>query len=380
MKAVILLGGLGTRLKPFTLERPKPLLPIQNRPFISYQLDQLKKHGVRDVVLALGYRAAHFRRHLGSGRAWGMRFTYSLEKSPLGTGGAIRKALPFLSGPAFVLNGDALCSVDFTALAKIHRDKRADATLTLVSVDDPSAFGLIETEPDGRIRRFVEKPSPDQITVDTINAGFYLLEPSVVRSIPAGRAVSVEREVFPKLAGQGFRVQSYLHRGYWADIGTLKSYWQTHMDLLESGALDGLASVQADGNRRAGRGIRVHRTAKIPGSALIGDRCRVGARVVFEGRVCLGPRCVVEEDARLADCVIHEDTVIGARSRVERSLIGRICRIGPDCRVGPGSVLGDRAMLPAFSGQADGFVAGANSAGDERRARSVRDVTRFLGT
>src|SRR5262249_6563292 len=149
---------------------------------------------------------------------WGMRFIYSQETSPLGTGGAIRKALPHLSGPTFILNGDILCKVDFTALMKAHRQKKADGTLTLVTVPDPTAFGLIERDKLGRIVRFIEKPSASEITVNTINAGFYLFELSLIRQIPEGKAVSIERDVFPKLGEKGMKLFGYLHQGYWKDI------------------------------------------------------------------------------------------------------------------------------------------------------------------
>lgn len=357
MKALILLGGLGTRLRPFTLNKPKPLLPILNRPFFSYQLDQLRKHGVRDVILALGYQAGHFRRFLGDGRKHGMRFAYSLEEQPLGTGGAIRKAEALLGGPAFILNGDVLSDVDLAKMYKEHRRNKADATLALVSVKDPSSFGLIETAPSGRIRRFVEKPSPDEMNVDTINAGYYLFEPSVVRRIPADRPVSIERDVFPKLLGEGLPLYGHLHRGYWSDIGTMKSYWETHMDLL------GEASFAKGGRSKKVReglwvqgSCRLHNAVKVQGTAVLGEGCRVASNVVFSGRVCVGPRCVIGENAHLSDCVVHEGTRIGAYVRVENALVGERCRIEAHGHVGPGQVLAGGSVLGPHSRPVAGLV------------------------
>lgn len=359
MKAVILLGGLGTRLRPFTLHRPKPLVPVLNKPFFSYQLESLRRYGVRDVILALGYQAGYFRRHLGNGRAWGMRFAYSLETTPLGTGGAIRKALPHLSGTTLVLNGDVLCDIDFSKLIGLHRRKKADGTLALVSVKDPSAYGLIEFDRSSCIRRFVEKPSPEEITTDTINAGFYVFEMPLIRHIPADRPVSIERDVFPKLAQEGFTLYAYVHKGYWSDIGTLKSYWETHMDLLADAKKleDKVAGVKLlRPGLWAGRQTKVHNAVKVQGTALLGEGCRVGANVVFRGRVCVGPRCVIEDEAVLSDCVVHAGTRVGAHARVENCLVGEGCRVGEDSHVGPNEVLADRSVLNPYSRQVAGLT------------------------
>lgn len=357
MKALILLGGLGTRLRPFTLEKPKPLLPVLNRPFFSYQLDQLKKFGVRDVVLALGYQAAHFRRHLGNGRKWGMRFIYSQEKTPLGTGGAIRKAFGHLTGGTFIMNGDVLCDIDLGRLLATHRKMKADGTLSLVPVQDPSAYGLIETDKAGRIRTFIEKPSPEEMTVNTINAGYYFFELPVLRSIPENQPVSIERDVFPKLLKNGYKLGGYLHRGYWSDIGTLKSYWETHMDLLDR--IGGAAPAGARRVREslwAGRGARLHNVVKVQGTALLGDRCVVGPNAVFRGRVCIGARCVIGENVHLTDCVVHDGTVIHRDAALENCLVGERCVIGENTHVGPGQVLANGTVLNPYSRPVAGLV------------------------
>jgi mannose-1-phosphate guanylyltransferase len=357
MKALILLGGLGTRLRPFTLNKPKPLLPVLNKPFFSYQLGQLKKHGIKDVILALGYQAAHFKRHLGNGRAWGMKFTYSQEETPLGTGGAIRKAYPLLNGPTFILNGDVLCNVDFSKLLKTHRAKKADGTLTLVAVKDPSAFGLIETDAAGKIRKFIEKPSAEEMTVNTINAGFYLFELPVIRYIPENQPVSIERDVFPKLLKNGYTLGGYVHNGYWSDIGTLKSYWDTHMDLMDNIS----ESLPADVKKLreglwAGAGTKLHNAIKVQGTAILGPKCRVAANVVFRGRVCLGARCVIGENVHLSDCVVHEGTVIGSDTQLENCLVGEDCEIGDNCHVGPNEVLANGSVLKPYSRQVAGLL------------------------
>lgn len=347
MNALILLGGLGTRLRPLTLARPKPLLPVLNRPLIAYQIDLLKKFGVRKVILGLGHKASHFRRHLGTGKAWGVRFVYSLEDQPLGTGGAIRHALPHLNGPAFILNGDVLSDFDLGKLAAHHQRKKADATLALVEVSDPSAFGLVETDGKGRIRRFLEKPSVDAISSRTVNAGCYLFEPKVIDRIPVGKSVSVEREIFPALLSEGFHLESFLHTGYWSDIGTLRSYWRTHQDLHEAGRWPTGLSLR--GGLLLSPRVRVDKSVRVRGTVLIGSKTWVGPSVTFEGSVTLGEGVRIEEGAHIEDSVILEGARIGPRSQVERSVVGAGAIIKSDCRIGPDQVLGDGARLPAYS-------------------------------
>jgi mannose-1-phosphate guanylyltransferase len=347
MNALILLGGLGSRLRPLTLSRPKPLLPILNRPFISYQIDLLKKFGIRKVVLALGHKAAHFRRQLGTGKTWGVRFVYSLEDQPLGTGGAIRHALPHLTGPAFILNGDVMSDFDLEQMAALHQRKKADATLTLVEVADPSAFGLVETNATGRIHRFLEKPSGDSFPVRTVNAGCYLFEPRVVDRIPAGKAVSIEREIFPVLLSEGFHVESFLHKGYWSDIGTLRSYWRTHQDLHGAGRWP--SGLRVHGGLLCSPGSHVDKSVRVNGTALVGPKALVGPSVTLGGCVTIGEGVRIEEGAHIEDSVILEGARIGPRSRVERSIIGADSVVKADCRVGPDQVLGDGSRLSAHS-------------------------------
>lgn len=353
MNALILLGGVGSRLRPLTLSRPKPLLPILNRPFISYQIDLLKKFGVRRVVLALGHQAAHFRRQLGTGKNWGVQFIYSLEKEPLGTGGAIRHALPHLRGSAVILNGDILSDFNLEKMASVHKRKKADATLALVEVSDPSAFGLVETDGNGRIHRFLEKPSGDTFPVRTVNAGCYFFEPKVVERIPAGRSISIEREIFPALLSEGVHLESYRHTGYWSDIGTLQSYWRTHQDLHEAGRWPrglhfgrGLLSKKG---LFCAEGARVEKNVRVQGTALLGRGAWVGASVTLKGRVTLGAHVRIEEGAHVEDSVILDGARIGPRTRVERSIVGAGGVVQGDCRVGPDQVLGAGARLPAYS-------------------------------
>ncbi len=202
MKALILAGGEGTRLRPLTLAMPKPVVPVVNVPFLRYQLELLHKHGVTEVILSLGYQPKKIEAVLGDGSGIGMKIHYVVEQDPLGTGGAYKNAEALLDGPTIVFNGDILCDLDLTAVLRQHQSHQATATLVLTRVQNPSAYGLVETTDDGRITRFLEKPSADEITCNTINAGTYILEPEVLKVIPSGENYSFERGVFPGSVAQ----------------------------------------------------------------------------------------------------------------------------------------------------------------------------------
>ena len=232
MKAVILAGGEGTRLRPLTLTTPKPVVPVVDRPFLRHQLDLLARAGVREVVFSVAYRPERVEAVFGDGSAFGVRIRYAVEDTPLGTGGAVRNALPLLDERTIVLNGDVLTDVDLAAVVARHEAEGASATILLTPVPNPAAYGLVETDPDGRVRRFLEKPRPEQITTNTINAGIYVLETRVLDLMPEGVNYSIERGFFPALLARGDRVLGPVHRGYWIDIGTPDKYLQVHRDIL----------------------------------------------------------------------------------------------------------------------------------------------------
>ena len=236
MIALILIGGAGTRLRPFTCDYPKPLLPVLNRPFLEYQFDVLKRHGVRDIVLCTAYKPGLFHRMLGDGRSRGLRLRWVHEDRPLGTGGAVKNAQSRIKETTLVLNGDILHTLDVSAFLRFHRRVRADLSIALTRVKDPTLYGLVETDPSGRVRRFLEKPSWDEIVTNAINAGAYLFEPSVVARIPPGVNYSLERSLFPHMLEDGARLFGYVSRGYWMDIGTVEKYLQVHIDILGGAA------------------------------------------------------------------------------------------------------------------------------------------------
>src|SRR5215212_3642701 len=234
MKAILLAGGKGTRLRPLTIHTPKPVVPIFDRAFLHYQIDLLRQvPEIDEVILSLNYQPRKIEEVFADGAGTGVRIRYVVEPSPLGTGGAIRYAAQGITDTLVVFNGDVMTSVDVNAVVALHRERKATATIVLTPVDNPSAYGLVETAKDGRGRRFLEKPKEDEITCDTINAGIYVLEPATFDRIPRDTAWSIERSFFPSLIERGETFVAYVYDGYWIDIGTPAKYLQVHKDIMD---------------------------------------------------------------------------------------------------------------------------------------------------
>ena len=232
MKAVILVGGQATRLRPLTSNAPKAMLPVLNIPFLEYVIRYLSKHRIKDIILAQGYLAQPIESYLGDGSRLGVKLTYVVEDTPLETAGAVKNAEKYLGETCLMLNGDIFSDLDITAMIEHHRERKAKATIALTPVDDPTSYGLVETGARGRISQFLEKPSRSQVTTNMINAGTYLLEPEILAQIPPQTKVSIEREVFPLLLEQGKPVYAYPSSAYWMDTGTPEKYLRLHRDLL----------------------------------------------------------------------------------------------------------------------------------------------------
>jgi mannose-1-phosphate guanylyltransferase len=348
MKAVILAGGEGTRLRPLTLSVPKPVVPIVDRPLLRHQLDLLSAAGIDEIVFSVAYEPRRVRAVFGDGRDIGKSIVYAVEATPLGTGGAVKNAEPHLDELTVVLNGDILTDVDLAAVVADHRRSRARATLVLAPVPDPSAFGLVETDDTGRVRRFIEKPEPSEITTDTINAGIYVLDTSTLDLMPAGEVHSIERGFFPNLLRRGDLVRAHVHRGYWIDVGTPAKYLQVNRDIL-----NGRFPVCHEGRSLSGRfadaSARIDAGAVLEAPCYVGPGCRVdpGARV--------GPDAVlvsnveVAEGAHIRCSVAWAGCRIGAGSSVEGALLGPGVGVGRNATVAPGTVLGEGSVVSDYS-------------------------------
>ncbi len=345
---MILAGGEGTRLRPLTLGTPKPVVPIVDRPLLQHQLDLLASVGVREIVFSVAYKPERVQCVFGDGSGLGRRLIYAVEDPPLGTGGAVRNAVPHLDGRSIVLNGDILTDVDLQAVLARHERSGAAATLVLTPVPNPAAFGLVESGPDGRVRRFVEKPDSSQITTDTINAGIYVLETASLQLIPPNVNHSIERGFFPALIGRGDRVMSHVHRGYWIDVGTPEKYLQVHRDILQGRFPVALDAPLRDGGH-VHSGSLLEPGARVEAPCYVGPGCRVaagatvGAGAVLVRDVSLGAGCCV------SDSVLWPGVSIGEGARVEGALLAAGVRVGRCAYVLPGACLGEGSVVSDFS-------------------------------
>ena len=348
MQALVLVGGQGTRLHPLTLTQPKPAVPLVDRPFIRFMGDWLGRHGVTDVVMACGFRAEELRSALGDEIPGGPSVRYIEESEPLGTAGPIRLAADegLLSERFLVLNGDVLTDLDLTRHMHVHAERGALASLALYPVDDPTSYGLVRKDPgSGAVTEFLEKPDPAEIDTDEVNAGAYVLEHSVTDLIPAGRSVSIEREVFPRLVGQG--LFGLRLEGYWVDIGTPGRYLQASWDIL-SGRVE--TEVAA---RMSAEGVGIGEDAEVDGSAHIEGPVLIDAGASVAGGAHLGPNAVVGrgshigESAIVVGSVLHPNCEVGNGARVEGAILASGVKVGENAVVEDGAIVGEGARIEA---------------------------------
>ncbi|MDQ4122597.1 MAG: NDP-sugar synthase [Acidobacteriota bacterium] len=345
MRALILAGGKGTRLRPLTVYTPKPIVPLGNRPFLLTQIETLKRAGITNIVMSLSYQPDKIEQVLDDGLEYGVRLQYLTEPNPMGTAGAYRYAADFLREPSIVFNGDILTDINLEEVIDFHRRKKALATIVLKRVENPAAYGLVETAADGRVLRFLEKPNPEDLAhlnLNTINAGIYILEPEVVEMIPAGENYSFEYGLFPDLLLQEKSFYAFITEdSYWLDIGTPDRYLQAHKDLLE-GKIRNLHFDSRQGEFEAAH------TAEIDKVSFIADGCTIkpGARIVNS---FLGSNVYVEEKAVIENSVVWAHTRINQNATVTNSIIGRGCHIGRFVIVGNSTILGDKTTLTDYT-------------------------------
>jgi NDP-sugar pyrophosphorylase family protein len=342
MQALILAGGKGTRLRPLTVYTPKPIVPICNRPFLLYQIDTLRRAGVTDITLSLSYQPEKIEQQLGDGSDFGVKLKYTVEPQPMGTAGAYKFAEDLIREPTVVFNGDVLTDLDLKTMIRQHKERHATATIFLMSVEDPSVYGVVETADDGRVLRFLEKPKPEDTTCRNINAGAYVLEPSVLDLIPKNEAHSFEYGLFPKLLQNGEAFYAHIpQRTYWIDIGTPARYLQAHQDLLANR----VSRIHIK-ERRGKFDSATH--SEIDELSMIADECTIkpGAQIVNS---VLGRGCYIEERARIENSVVWSHTRVGTAAQVSGAVVGRGCHIGRSTVVGPETVLGDKTSLTDYT-------------------------------
>lgn len=343
IKAFILAGGKGAHLRPLALHIPKPIVPLANIPFLFFQIDHIKRAGITEIILGLSYQPRKITDIFGDGMKYGVTMRYTYEDAPRGTAGALKAAENLIDDTTLVLNGDVLTDTDLREVIQFHQEHRADATIVTARVRNPSGYGLVESDLDGRVLRFLEKPPEDEITGDSINAGIYVFNRSVLDRIPEEGPQSFERDIFPSMLADGARIYTYLTRAYWQDIGSPQKYLEAN-----HGIITGRVKLPGYPQKFCPTNDWEKRQVQIDTYSILDGGCVIKPGVVIENSV-LGEDCRVEEGALIKDSVIWSQTRVRAQARIERAIIGRQCHIGEGAKVSAGSVLGDKTIISDYS-------------------------------
>ncbi|HXV57673.1 MAG TPA: sugar phosphate nucleotidyltransferase [Gaiellaceae bacterium] len=345
MKAVVMAGGEGTRLRPLTSNQPKPMVPIVGKPCMEHILELLKEHGFDDVVVTLAFMPQAIRGYFGDGEAQGLAVRYSVEESPAGTAGSVKLAEEALDEPFLVISGDALCDIDLGALLRFHREQGALVTIGLKSVPNPLEFGIVVTDEDGRVERFLEKPSWGQVFTDTINTGIYVLEPEVLRHVPTDRPYDFSKELFPLLLEMGKPLYGYVAEGYWQDIGNLDQYRQANFDALDGRVKLNIPGIRLRGNVWVGEGVDLDDLEAAEGPCFLGNYTRISPRASVGPYSVLMNSVTLGDHARTTRSVVDASTSIGRSANVEGAIVGRSCDIRPHVRLHEGVAVGDNCTI-----------------------------------
>jgi len=345
MKAVVMAGGEGTRLRPLTSNQPKPMVPIVGKPCMEHILELLRLHGLDDVIVTLAFMPQAIRSYFGSGETLGINIEYSVEEVPLGTAGSVRLASGALDETFLVISGDALCDVDLGALIAFHREQCAAVTIGLKSVDNPLEFGIVVTDEEGRVERFLEKPSWGQVFSDTINTGIYVLEPEVLKHIPRDRPFDFSKELFPLLLEMGRPIYGFVLDGYWQDIGNLDQYRQANFDALDERVRLTIDGIRLRGNVWLGEGAEIDDVEQLEGPAYLGNYCRVARDASVGPYSVLSASVALRERARTTRSVIDSSTHVGRSTLIEGAVMGRSCDVRDHVRIHEGAAIGDEVTI-----------------------------------
>ncbi|MFC1993631.1 sugar phosphate nucleotidyltransferase [Chloroflexota bacterium] len=340
-KAVILSGGRGVRLQPLTHSLPKPMVPVLNQPFLAHTLAYLKTHDIDNITLTLSYLPKAVQSYFEDGSDYGVKITYAFEDSPLGTAGAVKNAEHYLNSTIVVLNGDIFSDLDISEMLAFHRSRKAKATISLTWVDNPCAFGVVETDSEGRVKRFIEKPTPDKVTTNWINAGIYILEPEILKIVPAGEYYMFEKDLFPLLLALDEPIYGYPFNGYWLDVGNPEKYLQLNCDLLLSKVKSHLTGDLGDTFVYKAAACSIHPSAEIVWPVVIGSNCSIGREVQITGPVVIGSDCLIGEGAALDSAVLWNGVTVGAGARLKRCISGSYALIGANDQVIDCTIVGD---------------------------------------
>lgn len=347
MISIIIAGGLGTRLRPLTYNRPKPIIPVANKPFVIHQIELLKKYGINEVVLNLHYLSDSIKLIFGDGKELGVKIDYSIEEEPLGTAGAVKNAQKFFTNEDIIIvfNGDVLTDIDISEVINFHKKNGAHATIALTRVEDPTHYGLVMTDALGRVQKFLEKPSWEHVTTNTINAGIYVLNASIFNDVPANAIYSFERDLYPKLLADGKKVFGFISDAYWLDIGSPEKYLKAHKDIM-----NGEITVKINGEKKFNniwidKNSNISRDSRLNGPIIMGQNVQVYSHAKINPLTVIGDSVRINEGASIENSVLLRNSIIGKDVKLHSCIIGENCIIEDYAEIGEGVVLADYSII-----------------------------------
>jgi NDP-sugar pyrophosphorylase family protein len=351
MQAIILAGGMGTRLRPLTFSVPKPLIPILNIPLAVHLIRHLQQQGCDRFILSLCYRAEDIMEYLSEAFE-NLPIQATVEREPRGTAGALKLVQPFISdSPVLILNGDIFTQIPVARLLETHRKHHAAITIALREVEDPSPYGLVVTDRKRRVIQFIEKPADSEITVRTINAGIYVVDPKVLDLIPPNQNYSLERQLFPLALEKGLPFFAEIFNDYWMDVGTFSAYFRLTRDLLSGRASSPALPLSLNQEKSIwiGDGATIHPSAEIAGFVVIGDGAVIEEGAFIDEYTVVGPRVLVRKDAHISESILLDGAIIGERAKIRGSFVGSKVVVEDDATVNYGNILADGAIIPRGS-------------------------------
>ncbi|MEZ0374835.1 MAG: sugar phosphate nucleotidyltransferase, partial [Candidatus Sericytochromatia bacterium] len=365
MKAVLMAGGSGTRLRPLTCDLPKPMVPIVNKPIIEHIVNLLKRHGFEDIYVTLYFLPQAIQAHLKDGKDLGVNIFYALEEEkPLGTSGCVKNIEQHLDDTFLIISGDALTDFDLSKVIAFHKEKQSKATIVMTRVENPLEFGVVITDEEGRVQRFLEKPSSSEVFSDTINTGIYVLEPELLDLLPVNEESDFSKDLFPEILRRGLPMYGYImEEGYWGDVGSLTTYREAHYDVLSGKIQVEMPYTEKEDGIWIGEGVEMEPSVSIQKPAVIGHNCYIGKNVRISAGTVLGDNVIVgqnatldrailwngvnvERNATLRGCTLGKNVIVHKEAQIlDGAVIGDECRIGeksmirPDVRLWPGKQL-----------------------------------------
>ncbi len=346
MKAVVMAGGEGSRLRPLTIRRPKPMVPVAGKPVMEHILDLLKRHGITEVVVTVQYLASSIEDYFGNGSQFGMRITYSREDVPLGTAGSVKNAEDQLTEPFLVISGDALTDYNLTDLIKFHQEKKSMATLMLAHVHNPLEYGVIITNEEGHITQFLEKPSWGEVFSDTINTGIYVLDPKIFSYFEKNKQFDFSQELFPMMLRNGDPIYGYVaESGYWCDVGNLPEYMRANADILQGKVEAEVTGKNIGNNIWCEEGVEIAEEAQIYGPVYLAHDCKIKAGAIIHGPSVIGHYTIVDERAQVDRSIVWNNSYIGERAELRGALVGSSTGIKSKAVMFEGSVIGDNSII-----------------------------------